>query len=149
MNDLAQYMSDAALTYTIPQFIEMRYSDELTYHNFSIIEKINGLELLDHNLIEDYLPELENLCVTCELSNEELKRYKYSPDLLAYDVYGSTQLDFVILFANGMIDPKEFTLKKIKLPYRSHMTNFMSAVYNANQTYISQNWSDNGLQVIV
>lgn len=146
---LAQYMSDAALTYTLPQFIQMRYSDEMTYHNFSIVEKINGLELLDHNLIEDYLPELEALCVNCELDNDQYKRYRYSPDLLAYDVYGSTQLDFVILFANGMIDPKEFNLKKVKLPYRSQMSTFLSAVYNANQVYISQNWSDNGLQVII
>ena len=40
---MADYMSDAALTYTLPQFIEMRYTDQLTYHNFSIVEVVNGL----------------------------------------------------------------------------------------------------------
>lgn len=139
--------ADPALTYTIDDFIAMRYSDEITYRNFSILEKVNGIELLDHNLIEDYLEELISLCKEVPLTFEQYNKYKYAPDLLAYDVYGSTQLDFVILFANGMIDPKEFNLKKIKLPYASVLKQFLSAIYNAESNYIDQNRSDNKLEV--
>lgn len=142
---MANYSSNPALTYTLDQFISMKFTDELTYYNFSIIEMVNGSKLLDHNLIEDYLPELEALCVNCELDQEQYKKYKYSPDLLAFDVYGSTQLDFVILMINDMIDPKEFDLKTIKLPYASHLKTFLSSVYNAESSYLTHNRSINGL----
>lgn len=138
-------ISDPALTYTLDQFISMKASDELTYRNFSILEVVDGLELLDHNLIEDYLTELQSLCIEVELTREQYIKYKYAPDLLAYDIYGSTQLDFIILFANEIIDPKEFNLKKLKLPYASQLKTFLSAVYNSESDYINFNRTQNGL----
>lgn len=137
--------TDPALTYTLDQFISMKLSDDLTYRNFSILEVVNDLELLDHNLIEDYLPELESLCIEAPLSQDEYIRYKYAPDLLAYDVYGSAQLDFVILYANGIIDPKDFDLKIVKLPYASKMIAFLDAIYNSESNYINFNRSQNNL----
>lgn len=136
-------MEDIAKTHTLEEFVSMKYQDSLTYREFSIIEKVNGLELIEHNLIDDYLDELSALCVTVTLSNAEYNKYKYAPDLLAYDVYGSTQLDFVILFANDMIDPKNFDLRSIKLPYASQMRSFLNDVYNSNAGYIEQNRADN------
>ena len=135
--------SDPALTYTLHDFVRVGMSDEMTYRNFSILEKIDNIEHLDHNLIEDYQEELESICINADLTDDQYKKYKYCPDLLAYDVYGSTQLDFVILFANGMIDPKEFDLKTVKLPYASHLKSFLSTIYNSESGYIEQNRSDN------
>lgn len=132
-----------ALTHTLEEFIAMRNNDDLTYFNFSIIEKINGIKLLDHNLIEDYLDELVSISINCELNRDQYNKYKYSPDLLSYDVYGTTQLDFVILLINDMIDPKEFDLKTIKLPYASKMKLVMQSIYNSEQDYINQNRHDN------
>ena len=138
-------ITDPALTYTLDQFIASKINDEMTFRNYSIIEVINGLELYDHNIIEDYLAELDSLCQTIELSFEEFNKYKYAPDLLAYDVYGSTQLDFVVMYANGIIDPKDFVFKKIKLPYASTLSTFMSNVYNAEIEYIEFNRAQNKL----
>jgi hypothetical protein len=146
---MSYYTEEPALTYTLDQFIQMQYSDEMTYRNFSIVEVVNGIELLDHNLIRDYLDELNSLCINAELTMEQYKKYKYSPDLLAYDIYGSTQLDFVILFANDMIDPKEFDLKVVKLPYASKMKTFLSAIYNSESGYIGYNRSENGLSTSI
>ena len=49
----SDFVSNPALTYTLDQFIQMKYSDEMTFRNFSIVEIVNGLEMIDHNLIED------------------------------------------------------------------------------------------------
>lgn len=140
------YINNPAKTHTLDEFIAMQHSDEMTYRNFSIFEKYNGIEILDHNLISDYLDELENLCVSVPLSSEEYKKYRYSPDLLAFDLYGSVQLDFVILFVNGMIDPKEFDINIVKLPYASQLKAFLESVFNSNQGYIGQNRSEFNLQ---
>ena len=140
------YNNNPALTYRLRDFIAFKYEDDLTFRNFSILEKIHDdIELLDFNLIDEYLTELRDICQTITLSHEEYIKYKYCPDLLAYDIYGSTQLDFVILLANDMIDPKEFDIKTIKLPYKTDLNNFMDLVYNANAGYIEQNRADNDL----
>ena len=140
--------NDPALTYTLDDFVELQSVDNMTYYNFSILEIIDGVQHLDHNLVEDYLKELEATCVTLDLSNEEMSRYRYNPDLLAYDIYGSVQLDFLILLANDMVDPKEFDLRIVKLPFASKLVDFLNRVYGANQNYIRQNRADNGLIII-
>ena len=135
--------NDPSLTYTLDQFINMKLSDNITYKNFSISEIVDGIELLDHNLITDYLSELESMCVNVPLEQDQYVRYKYAPDLLAYDVYGSTQLDFIVLFANGIIDPKEFDLKTIKLPYAKALDTFLNSIYSSESQYLEYNNSIN------
>lgn len=140
-------LSNPALTYTLQDFIDLQLSDEITYFNFSIIEKRDNYIFTDHCLIDEYLEELVKLSVNVKLSDDEYNKYRYSPDLLAYDVYGSTQMDFIVLAANDMVDPQEFTLKNIKLPYNSHIKTFMSDIMTANAGYIDQNRLDNGIAV--
>ena len=136
-------MKNPALTYTLDNFIAMKKIDDMTYYNFSILEVINGVEHLDHNIVEDYLPQLQSACVPIPLTDEEYKKFKYAPDLLAYTVYGSVQLDFVILLLNDMIDSKEFDLKVVKLPYASVLAQFMSDVYSKESSYINLNRAEN------
>lgn len=128
-----------ATTTTLEDFIEMRSIDEMTYYNFSILEVINGVEHLNHNLIEDYLEELKSACITVDLTLDQYKKYKYFPDLLSYDVYGSVQLDFIIMLLNDCIDPKEFDKKTVILPYASVLASFLNTVYSKEQLYIEEN----------
>lgn len=136
------YLNNPALTYTLDQFISMKNADDMTYNNFSIYGKIKGQNILESNLIDEYLDELTSLCSQVELSLDEYKKYKYAPDLLAYDIYGSVQLDFIILAANDMVDPKDFNLKRIKLPTVSRLREFLNEVYGANSNWISKNRYD-------
>ena len=78
--------SNPALTYTLDDFISMQISDDMTYYNFSILEVIDGVEHLDSNLVEIYLEELKSQCISVQFSEEELKKYKYNADLLAYNL---------------------------------------------------------------
>ena len=128
-----------ATTTTLEDFIEMRSIDEMTYYNFSILEVINGVEHLNHNLIEDYLEELKSACITVDLTLDQYKKYKYFPDLLSYDVYGSVQIDFIIMLLNDCIDPKEFDKKTVILPYASVLASFLNTVYSKEQLYIEEN----------
>lgn len=137
--------TDTATLHTLEEFIAEKYNDQLTYRNFSILEKIDGIEVVSQCLVDDYLQELDKISLKITLSNDEYRKYKYAPDILAYDVYGSTQLDFVIMFINDMIDPKEFDLKTIKLPYASLLNNVLNDIYNTNAGYIEQNRDDNNI----
>lgn len=156
--------NNPAKTYTLTDFIAMKSSDELTYHNFAIFKKMiykvtdsSGVtttdctaELLEQNILDFYMSELKTLvvddsengvCIKVDtISAEEVAKYKYQPDLLAYDIYGSTQLDFIILLCNGIIDPKDFDLKSgyLLLPVASKLKSFLSKVYNAESEWLSE-----------
>ena len=134
-----------AKTYTLDDFVQMKFSDDMTYYNFSILEVVNGVEHLDHNLLEDYLPELIATCVDVTLDEDQYKAYKYAPDLLAYDLYGSVQLDFVIMMVNDTIDPKEFNRRTIKLPYASILNEFLQEIYGKEKEYIKSNRANNNI----
>lgn len=136
-------IKNPAQTVTLEDFISYRNIDNMTYYNFSILEVINGVEHLDHNLVEDYLPHLLTTCETITFSDEEYKKYMYNPDLLAYDLYGSVQLDFIILLLNDMVDPKEFNIKSVKLPYANVLSTFLNDIYSKESNYIHQNRAEN------
>lgn len=76
-----------------------------------------------------------------------MKKYKYNPDRLAYDIYKSVQLDFVIMLLNDTYDPKEFDKPKILLPRASVLSEFLNKVYSTEYGYITQNRADNSLPI--
>jgi len=134
--------SNPAKTYTIQDFIDMKSQDEITYINYSILSETNNIIYTDQSIIDFYMRELKDMCLeVTEFTQDEINKYKYAPDLLAYDVYGSTQLDFIVLLCNGIIDPKEFDLQrgKIFLPTLIDLTDFLSKVYESEGTWININ----------
>ena len=136
--------NDPAITYTLSEFIELGQQDDMTYENFSILRVQNNIRFIEQNILDYYLEELSKLCEkVTEISQDDIVRYRYAPEILAYDVYGSTQLDFIVLMANGMIDYKDFDFKRdyLLLPKKYILKEFLSSVYNSEQSWISVNRS--------
>jgi len=142
---MAIVTNDPAMTYTLSDFINLGTQDETTYRNFSILSYRMNTEFVDQNILDYYLKELKSVCMKItDFTPEEIIKYKYAPDLLAYDVYGSTQLDFIVLLCNGMIDPKEFDFKRkyLLLPRSSILKEFLSQVYNSETDWMDLNRSE-------
>ena len=135
-------------SYTLQGFIAEQPTDEITYRNFAILEKSHGLEILDRNLVMDYIREFLDYSVILNLSLIEYNKYRYAPDLLAYDVYGSIQLDFIIMFLNDMVDPKEFDLRKVKMLKYPVLNDLLSIVYSNNIEYLRITRDQNDLKII-
>ena len=126
-------------THTINEFIAQKNQDEISFRNFSTFDLINGTEYLIKNVIDDYMDELLSICIDVDLTRDQYVRYKYSPDLLAYDIYGYIQLDYLIMQINGVIEPRDFNFKKLKLPYASQLSSFLNSDYNSETIYIEYN----------
>jgi hypothetical protein len=137
-------------TYTVSGFIEANSgSDEMTYYNFSILQQeVIGKDTFQFtvsNIVDDYMEELKEYALLVQLSDLEKLKYHYNPELLAYDLYGSINLDFVILKLNGIIDPKDFDLPIIKVLNADTLKSLLSTIYNAEQDYIKNNRDDEGI----
>ena len=125
----------------LDEFIAVRYAGAL----YSKSEPVKDIRKGIQKAVEVAVEELKSQCISVQFSEEELKKYKYNADLLAYNLYGSVQLDFVILLLNDMYDPKEFTKKNVILPHSSTLSKFLNDVYSKEEGYIKQNRADYGI----
>lgn len=130
-------------TATIEEFIDMKETDDITYSQFSILVKCIGensvVQYAQDNIIYDYLDELNESAVEYEMTDDEFVKYRCKPKLLAYDLYGSTEIYFVIMALNGMCNIKDFNKRKLKLLYRSRLLELLNEIYSAESEYIKYN----------
>ena len=89
---------------------------------------------------------MKDLSVPVQLSDKELAKYSYNPGLLAYDLYGSIELEFVILKLNGIIDPKDFDFPSIRLLEPQVMEDLLSNIYGSEAKYINDNREKYGIE---
>lgn len=126
-------------TYTLSQYIACQSDETFCYNNLSFIDQIDNIKYNTYNVASDYIDELiSEYCVTVQLSDDEFTRYKYRPKLLAYDIYGSQELYYLILIVNDMCSVKDFVKKKIHLPTKNNMSAITSAIMNSNKSDIDK-----------
>lgn len=128
-------------TSTIQEFINSAPSNSITYESTSFLEKFSTLTLVSYNIFNDYLDEMLELSVSVTLSDEEYNRYVYRPKLLAYDVYGSTEVYFLILMLNNICNVKEFNFRKVKMLRVEDLEKVISSVYNSEKYRLDLNRS--------
>lgn len=120
-------------SYTVEQFITFKDDDTASYNNLSFRDKYDNIIYPIKNIIDDYTDELNELLVDVVMSESEFLKYRYRPKLLAFDIYGNAELDFLILAMNGMCNMKEFDSKNIKLIKNKDLDSFITSIFNANK----------------
>lgn len=125
-------------TYTLEQYIACKSNDTICYHNLSFVDTYNNIAYDTYNILEDYIDEIKSeYCVTVVLSDEEMSKYKYRPKLLCFDVYGNTELAFVLLIINDMYSAKQFVKNKLLMPRKDDMSELIRYLINSNSSAIS------------
>jgi hypothetical protein len=132
-------MAQLSTSYSLQQFIDSGSKVSITYGKFSTTETVGDIKFPSYHVVDDYLDEIKSYAVDVELTKDEYFKYKYRPKILAYDVYGSTELDFIILALNGLADMKDFDLRTVKLLKKTYMTNIISSIYNSEVGFIQSN----------
>lgn len=126
-------------------------SASITYYNFSILQVLRSkddsieIHFTIDNLVNDYLDILKENAVKIELTRDEQRKYYYNPDLLSYDIYGTTELDFIVLILNGVLDPKEFNMPNILLLKKPDLLSILSRIYTSENRYLKMNREENDL----
>lgn len=128
---------------TIKEFIQQYFSEDILSSKFflkQVFETNNGKKMLVNasDLVIKYLPELEVMKVKVTMSDEEYAKYKYNPKYLSYDIYGTTELWFLILEANEMHSAMQFNFQTIYL-YTSDIVEKMGRILNLENIPIAYN----------
>ena len=119
---------------TITEYISDYNSEELQSSAFFLKQvldiKTNKKIIVNfNNLILKYMPELKDLKQKIELSDTEYAKYKYNPKLLSFDLYGTTELWFMILELNELYSVTQFDSKTIYL-FKSNIVDKMIRILN-------------------
>ena len=134
--------SDPAKTYKVEDFIDMQENDSFTYATMALyMQSIvdNTIVYSSDNVVYGYLNEIKEKAQEYTISEEEYMKYKFRPKLLAYNIYGYTELYFIILAINDMCNIKDFKKKKIKLLYKTDLSDLLNAIYSAEKNRLTLN----------
>ena len=129
-------------SHTLKEFITTgkSSSSKVSYRDLSYIENRDNMEFVVKNTLSDYLYELKKMAYNVTLTDDDYTKYRYNPKRLAYDLYGTTLVYYIILLMNDMCDVHQFSLKsrKLILLSRSQMSDAISSIYKSDATNISR-----------
>lgn len=130
---------DPALTHKLSEFISMgKQVNAISYTKLSFSELNGNIRYPIKNVLDDYKYELKALSLKCTLSDKEYQKYRYNPKRLSYDIYGSTEYYYIILFLNDICNIKDFDTKIVYMLKRDDLMNFLSTIFNAESKYIDK-----------
>lgn len=125
-------IDDPSEATTISEFITAgKQVNTITNPLLRFTETSNNIVYTVKDTIDDYMYDLRKAAINCKLTRDQIIKYKYNPKKLAYDIYGSTDLFYVILKINYMASIKEFNLSTgyIYMLSKTDMTNYLNAIY--------------------
>jgi len=131
---------------TIKEYINNYNSDEFTFDKSFLKEvliKDDGLKIVinDTQVFDDYLDEIDSKTYYVTMDNEKLNYYKFNPKLFSYDIYGTTELWFMILQMNEMHSCCEFNRNTIKV-VPTTIVNTILEIFELEKNMINSNYEE-------
>lgn len=127
---------------TIDDYIRAYKNEDLTidalYLQKVLTTKKNYLILNWDNLMVKYMPEFRAIKKRIRLNDKEYIKYRYNPKRLSYDLYGTTELWFLIMEANELYSIYEFDLRVVDL-YNTSLVNRILRVINLEEEFKDYN----------
>lgn len=133
---------------TIEQFIQTEQNKSVKYPNYyyqKVISEDDLHVIMNYQSIMDrYVQYIRDYLTEIELSQEEMRKYRYNPKRLSFNLYGTTSYWWSIIFANQIHSLTEFDFSRdnvIKVFTREGISAF-STVLSVDKTFISENQSE-------
>lgn len=142
-------------THTLQEFIALGQTVEVyDYLKFAMRENHDGIDVVIHNVLDDYLAEMKDQAFKINLTPKQVDEYRYNPKKLSFRLYGTTTLYHIILKLNNLANTHEFSLKnnQLLLFTPSVMKQIVATIYskekNAISTYNTAHSSDSSVKSI-
>lgn len=97
-----------------------------------------------YNVITKYLDVVKPFLRDTELTEEEMLKYKFKPNLYCYDMYGTPELASSLLYVNNMVSVVDFKKKKIKR-FASNIMDIVNELLSLNDYELKRNRIENNI----
>ena len=132
-----------AREYTLNEFIseakELEVSaSSLFYKEAHTLEDSSIFILSGDSILNKYYNEFKQYENTLKLSDQEQRRYECNPQLLSYDLYGTTELWFLLVDLNCLNSSVQFKLNPVKI-YNAGVIRLIKKILNLEIDNIDRN----------
>lgn len=130
--------------YTIEEFIKEYKDQPITFKSlfFKEVDKIQGrdkkLILLSDSILLKYSKDLESTIIKLQLSDREENKYFYNPKFLSHDLYGTTELWYLLLKINELYSTSQFSLNPLNV-FNSSILSKIDTIMNLERPFIDEN----------
>ncbi len=126
----------------IGDYIDASRSDQVRIDSFFLQEFLSldkkAIVMNGDCILDKYQKSLDQFKISREFTKEEFVLYQYNPKALSYELYGTTELWFLILRANNMYSPIEFTKNPCSV-YTGDIINTLNEIINIESDVINMN----------
>lgn len=126
---------------TIRDTIELGKELEITsntLHYKKVITNSNNEKFIFSisSIFDKYYELMKERTMTIELTDDEYRKYIYKPKLLSLDLYGTTELDFLLLRLNNMTSCIYFNKQTFKVFDKDITTLLNEIMIHEHDNYI-------------
>lgn len=135
-------MSNGTVYKTLDDIINRE--DKYDFHKicFYTLTSDGGLIIPDTNLFQIYIRYIVDYVGTYRTTMEQREYYKYKPSLLSNDIYGTPNLDWLILLMNDRECPSKFSLKStVRLISPSKLSSIFDTIVTKSNKRLLENWN--------
>lgn len=134
-------------TASMEDFVLSKTSSANSYHSFSLIDLVKtdgdtNIAFPVFNVLNDYFDEIREKRIKIELNDNEYVKYRFRPKLLAFDLYGNTELAFLILELNDIFSPRDFDLRELYLLRKDTLTSMLTSIKSSESVFLEKYNSD-------
>ena len=129
---------------TLQDLIDQRNS-RYNINNITLYKLSDDKTLLikDTDLFQIYRRYINPYIRTYSVTKEQRRRYLTRPKLLSTDVYGTPELDWLILMLNDQESPSKFRPKAtIRLIPEDSLQNIYDTVVTRSNDKLQENWNE-------
>ena len=113
--------------------------NKITFYRLSIDDR---LVIQDTTLFRTYRRFINNYVHQYRIPKNQREFYRYRPDLLSQDIYGTPELAWMILILNDQESPSKFRLKStIRLIPPDELSAVYDMIITRSVTKINENWN--------
>ena len=129
---------------TLQDYIRRYQAEEVTYDAFYLDQILKDeksgrkMRVNFNSLVTKYMPELKKIILKVTLSGEDYAKYKYNPKLMSFDLYGTTELWFLLLDINELHSTSEFNLRTLYV-FQSNIVDVLSRILDLESPVINYN----------
>ena len=136
-------MANNSKVQTLSDFVRYGYTSSYSIQSISLFykDKENDIIYLDKLVYQKYDGLIMSMAQNVGLTDDEINKYKYSPELLSSDLYGTPNLSHLILYINRC-PAYSFKRKNIKLIQPSYIEKIFQKIIEHEQSNLNKSYRE-------
>lgn len=119
----------------------INYTDIYDINNVAFLHTTGYLVVKSTTAFQKFYPYVKDYLSSYRVTDDQREKYRYRPDLLSSDVYGTPMLGWLIMWMNGQECPSKFRIKQtIVLINPSQIQDVFITIKAKNQKALDANW---------